>query len=274
MRTTRTLILSLLFVSACGETVSGNGDIVTETFELDAFARAQNHTFSRLSVESGDSSELVVTCDSNLLDQLDIQVVDGALEVRLSNPFNDFDNTDSCTGVVTTPTLTSVLLDDQGGLEVVDSFDGLAEARQDGAGPLTLAGMSGTSVAIIVDGGGPVTIGSVIADDIDIESTGPGALTATGIEAATVKVMQDAAGSVDLDGDATSVDVTKEGRGTIDASGLEAEDVTIDFQGASEVSVFASVSATGTLKGKGRIIVYGGGDVDITVDGQGTVEEL
>ena len=203
-----------LLSSAC---VFGSGDPITVERELAAFDAIDNDTVValRVGVASPGSRQLpgLLTCDDNLVDDIETTVEAGVLRVRALRrrlrPHVD------CELEVTTTTLTRLHVDGPSDALVEGPF-ALEHATIAGPANVTVRGIVGAAVTVDVDGPADVALSGEV-DHAEFVLDGPLSLDARGLRAAALT----------LDGD-----------GPLDARVYAGEDIDVALDGPGDVRVW------------------------------------
>jgi len=197
----RILIASILVVllAACsgpfGDVVTGSGNLVSRSFDLDGFSRIDADSGAQVEVTRGDAFSVDVEVDDNVASQLDLSVTGDTLRIRL-----DVDSQVNITFRVrvTMPELTGVTLD--GGSTLRGELDGESRA--------TLTGTV-DRVTIDVNGGAQALLGDLAAGDVELSANGGARIEVN----ASGRVTGEANGGakITVTGSPTSVDVETDG---------------------------------------------------------------
>jgi len=206
----RILIASILVVllAACsgpfGDVVTGSGNLVSRSFDLDGFSRIDADSGAQVEVTRGDAFSVDVEVDDNVASQLDLSVTGDTLRIRL-----DVDSQVNITFRVrvTMPELTGVTLD--GGSTLRGELDGESLAvNLDGGSRATLTGTV-DRVTIDVNGGAQALLGDLAAGDVELSANGGARIEVN----ASGRVTGEANGGakITVTGSPTSVDVETDG---------------------------------------------------------------
>ncbi len=127
----------------------------------------------------------------------------------------------------------------------------LREATLAGSGSLSLSGMKGLRVAVVVEGSGSLTAANVQADRMDIGVIGTGRLT--------------------LSGKAKSATLTGRGAGSVNGGALIVDDLSVTWESAGDAALGATRTAKITSTGTGNVTVSGHPACTVTNGGNGQV---
>lgn len=128
----------------------------------------------------------------------------------------------------------------------------LREASLAGSGSLTLNGMKGLRVSLVVEGSGALTATNVQADRLDVGAIGTGSIT--------------------MSGKARGAMVTGRGSTSVDAAGLGVDDLTINWESAGDGRFAATRTAKVTSIGTGNVGVTGKAACTVANAGNGQVD--
>lgn len=228
----RTLTLMLALTTGC-VVHTGDGDLATEVRQVPSFDGVANHTRVDVTVvsEPGVAQEVVVSCDRNLLQHIETEVVDGVL-VLSTDVHASIDPRAECMAEVSTDTLFDLVNAGSGRLVVDGELDRLDEVRGSGSGDTIVRGIDATVLEARNSGSGDITLvgeaamlelklsgsGDVMAqdltaDDVDVRVSGSGDAWVHAERRATVSIT--GSGDVHLSGRPESVDQTTTGSGEL-----------------------------------------------------------
>ncbi len=127
----------------------------------------------------------------------------------------------------------------------------LKEATLAGSGSLSLNGMKGLRVAVVVEGSGSLSVTNVQADRMDIGVVGTGTVT--------------------LAGKARNAIVTGRGAGSVKGSALSVADLAVTWESAGDAELAAVRTAKVTSTGTGNVLVSGKPACTVSNGGNGQV---
>ncbi len=189
------LVIPVLLVAGCDdddETVTGSGEIVTETRDVEGFDEIEVIGFGRVLIDVTGSESLTIKGDDNVLPLLETSVSGDRLKLK-APPDTRFDLSEMVVYRVTAAELS--------GLSVVASADISAtnvdaerfEIDVTGSGDIDVIGRSG-SIDVEVAGSGNVDAAKLLASRGDVEIAGSGEVTINASESLDVSI----AGSGDV----------------------------------------------------------------------------
>jgi hypothetical protein len=126
---------------------------------------------------------------------------------------------------------------DGGPVRVKITVPTLRTAWVNGSGVVTIAGMRGAALDLVLQGSGSLSVSGVQADRLSVGTTG--------------------AGSATVSGKASQVTITTRGGGALDASTLATQDIRVSNEGSGDIKAAASRSAKVTSSGVGNIVISG-----------------
>ncbi len=226
----RAFPLLVLGLMACS-TKDGNGVLTTELRDLDSFEAVRNNSSLPMLVEVGPEYAVEVSCDENLLS--DIETILRGDTLELSQPADLVLNPSAtCEVWVAMPAITRAQGSSNGDLMVEGDLAGLNYLRNSGWGDMTIAGVDSAQLRVISQsrgrmllsgladvtslessGAGGIESGELIVANANIVNRGAGDITATVTEQATVLIEGD--GDVVLHGDPDVVEVDDDGCGDV-----------------------------------------------------------
>jgi hypothetical protein len=264
------LIVALaLAVPGCGSTTIGSGISATEVRAATGATALDARMWLDTTVRIGSASEVAVTCDDNLLDEIITEVVDGALVIRERLDLGSVTTNVPCDAVVELPAYERILNGGAGNMTLEGDFAALPDLRATGSGPITGDGAITDLEVLLVGGSGGVELAQVDTSDLEVRQPGSGNIRIDALDAVSVDVDNGSSGSTQLAGSADSaiIDVSGSGR-FLDKDFVAVEaDLVLSGSGTIELTVAERVSVV--LSGSGDVTVYGDPE-DRTIDDTGT----
>lgn len=243
----RTVFLSLLpaIVSGCIviKVQEGNGVPATEEREVGEFSGVMNTTGFDVHVLLGAEASVAVTCDENLIDEVETRVESGVLVVSEAEHGLDtwtiFPHAD-CFVQVVTPDLESLTATGGGDLDLV------------GDGPVSLRAVEAT-------GGGDLLVdASIVTDELDGLASGGGDLLLGVVQADAVHLIGSGGGDISAGQGATErLEVLASGGGSVLVRPLVGQHVEVTISGGGDVEVTATESLDARLSGSGDLTWWG-----------------
>jgi len=205
----RILIATILVVllAAC-TSVTGSGNLVSRSFDLDGFSRIDASQGAQVEVTRGDAFSVDVEVDDNVASKLDLSVSGDTLRIAL-----DVDSQVNVTFRVrvTMPELTRVTLNGGSKLQGELAGENLA-VNLNGGSQATLTGTAGR-VAIDVNGGSKALLGDLVAGDVELTANGGSHVEVN--SSGRVSGKASGGSSVTVAGSPTSVDVEASGGASV-----------------------------------------------------------
>lgn len=146
------LTFSFLLFSCKKETVSGNGNIVTEKRSATNFYNVQVDANSKLTIRSGTQFSVEVKGYENLLAKLETKVENGTLKVQFEKGVNI--NNDNSEVNITMPSLVSVTSQGNGSVDISGNFIGsdIFSITKNGQGDVTVSNGSAQNFKLTQNG--------------------------------------------------------------------------------------------------------------------------
>lgn len=206
------------------------------SFAASGFDKVALRGPDKVIVRVGPAASVSAAGDTAVLDQLEIEVVDGTLRVDRKdreggNGFGWRSREGSATVTVTLPVLTAASVAGSGDMEV-----DRAEA---------------TSFDASIAGSGNLSIGSLTAEAADISIAG--------------------SGDASVAGQARRIDIAIAGSGNVDASGLKSERADISIAGSGNARAGVDGEAEISIMGSGDVEITGNATCDVSKLGSGDV---
>ncbi len=200
--------VALVMLAGCAR---GEGPVVSQTRELDAFSRIEAGAGVHLSVHFGAAAPLVVHAQENIQDKVRTGVRDGVLRVEA---VDDFVVADPVVIDVVIPVLDSVSLSGGAQIEVSGVNADAIDISLSGGSRATISGAAG-SVTLGVRGGAVASLANLDAEHVSIALDGGS--TAEVHASATVNGTASGGAQLRVSGDA-SVSVGTSGGARVDHS--------------------------------------------------------
>lgn len=253
------LLIVLLFVPslACGSlttnTILGSGDIVSQTFEVSNFDRVNLEGFGTVFIEQGQTENLSVQTDDNIMSLLDIRVQGNELKLGLKRGYN-VNPSESITFNLTVRDLNAV--------------------EVEGSGDFYVEPVKSSNLAVSIQGSGDINIEGLIADKLSVELDGSGNIVIQDISVQSVDTSLQGSGDINLEGKADTQEVNVDGSGKYLAGDLETTSADIGISGSAEVTVWVRDELNARVNGSGNIRYYGQPEIDQSGSGSGTITSL
>ena len=240
-----------------GESIKGNGNIMTRTYEVGAFDEISVSLPATINFTTADDYSCVVRVDENLFEYLDIKVKNGELYLcRQEKDRNTRLKATEFVIEVTAPSLEDINLAGSGTFNV-------------------LSPLKAKEMEINVAGSGDVLFEElVVVKEIDANVAGSGSLVFANLEAD--KFDGNIAGSGDLNvetGVVREAEVTVAGSGDCDLS-CDVIDLEVDIAGSGDITAKVSNSIKYNIMGSGSISYFGNPVVSGDKVGRGSVKQI
>jgi len=191
-------------VGAKSETITGSGELVSRSFDLDGFARIDADFAAQVTVTRGDAYSVNVEVDDNVASRLAVSVKGDTLHIRLKN--GSYSN-HTVKAQVTMPRLTGVTLSASSSLHAELAGEDLA-LKMNGASVARLTGTAG-NVSIESDGASQAMLGELAARDVEVKASSANNIQINASGAVTGRA--DGASVIIITGSPTTVDVETDG---------------------------------------------------------------
>jgi hypothetical protein len=246
--------LFLLALSACdlppGGVVVGSGELATEQRSLADFDTLESATFVDVELSIG-APGLTLSCDDNLLEQIETVIEGSALVIR-TRPGVIIDAHLDCTAEVVASSLVALHAAGSGDVACDEELEGLADVATAGSGHVTLA--------------------AITVDDLVVATSGSGNVGSAAVDATTVDLTSSGSGDVALVGAASAIDLVNTGSGSLLTRELVTDDAQLTSTGSGAIEVHATASIDIQLSGSGDVHVWGDpADRSEVVTGSGDV---
>jgi len=237
LRLAGVVALALAVALGVGGCVRGSGNVVTEDRPIDDVERVELSGIGRLEITQGDTTELTVEADDNLMQYIKTESSGGRLVISQKSgtfPFITVDPTATVIYHLTVPSLSRVELS--------------------GSGEIIADGFEADELEVDISGSGVLELRDLVADRFAYDLSGSGRALVTGT--------------------AAEQDIVISGSGRLDAGDLESEEASLDINGSGRAIVWASRRLSVDISGSGEVQYYGSPDVDQKVSGSGRLDSL
>ena len=242
--------LSMVFVLAACNAVSGNGTVTTEEYDVSGFNRIEFDGVGDVVVTVGETESLTITTDENLQELMKAEVNGDTLNIG-QKPNTSIMNPTELLFEVTVTSLEYVSLS--------------------GAGDMTIEALESDSFEVRISGAGDIILESLVADIFDVDISGAGDLTLESIEVEEFSLRVSGAGGVEVSGSADTLEVNISGAGSFSGFDLETVTADVNISGAGSARVNVSDTLDGSISGAGSIRYRGNPDVNVSESGVGDV---
>ncbi len=217
--------------------VKGNGHLKKETRSAADFTSLVSRGPINVKIEKGQSNQIEVEADENILPYIETKVENGKLTIQSKKNVNLKTHSKMIVYVSMT-TIQSLQLSGSGNIETTGNFNGDDRAQ------------------IQLSGSGNIHLSSGSFKDVDFAISGGGNIVAKG-------------------GTANQVSVSISGSGNIYISDIAAENVEVKISGSGNTKVSADKSLSAKISGSGNVFYKGSAkDISSKVAGSGKLIKI
>ena len=225
--------LSITFISCGWRRVKGNGEIATVNRNESNFKSVKAGGSFDVYLTQGETYEIKLTGDENLLQYVETKVENGVLRIRTRKGVN-LRPTEDMKIYITAPRFAELSLAGSG--KIVAETNLTSDAK----------------IKISIAGSGDILMKEVNAPQVSVNIAGTGKVEASGAT--------------------RDVDVDMAGTGEVNIKGLKAENAKVEIAGAGDVWAFASMKLDVRIAGSGDIHYYGNpADIKSKLAGSGNL---
>lgn len=244
---TAIFLLGILF-SAC-EKKNGNGQITSETRQLESFSKVEIAGAYTVYVDHESKSEVRIEAESNLIQYITTEVSNDVLKIDNSQNINpDFE----IKIYIKTPDISSLVL----------SGSGLIEADS----------LTGVNAEVIISGSGLIST-NIIAENAMVLNSGSGAFDLS-IDSQSLVYNTSGSGYASFSGSADSGNFVISGSGSIDAFNLLLNELDATITGSGNMNVNVIDYLKVFISGSGSVFYMGDPDLDVNITGSGTINKI
>ena len=215
-------------------TIRGSGSVEEQAYEVSDFTSVELATVGKLIVELGETEELRVEAEENIIPYLWVGVTNGKLKISDQENIN-LVPTQGIYFYLTVKELEAVVIS--------------------GLGSVELPEMTASKFSVEITGGGNVDIDGLDADAIEAEISGLGDLSIDG-------------------GEVHDQEIVITGGGNYRARNLQSATAEVHLEGLGSATVRVSEQLDVTITGGGAVEYFGSPDVDQDVSGLGRVKKI
>ena len=186
-----------LFITACDPTaITGNGDVLTETRNEKDFKGVEASVPGEIHITRGQTFNVSVKAEENLLPYLETEVKNGSLHVYFSRSVRDVDHLEV---EITMPELKNIQLSGSAELHTHGNFTGgTLNLGVSGSGEMNLDDFGYEYVAANVSGSGKIQIEGAGAEELDANLSGSGMIDAVQFPVKRAEVHVSGSGNIKL----------------------------------------------------------------------------
>jgi hypothetical protein len=262
------LVLAVLFLLsgmlACNITIGngsyssnsirGSGNEVEETRQISNVTSVELATIGTLHLTIGDSENLRIEAEDNLMDYLQTNVSQGRLVIETQNGVN-LQPTRPIDYYLTVTELNSLAISSDGDIETGDLVSG--------------------SFSTSISSSGDMTISSLDCDSLRVQSSSSGNTEISQLNAASVNVTISSSGNVAIrGGQVPAQDIRISSSGEYQANDLASSTADINISSSGDATVRVSDQISGRLSSSGNIYFIGSPSVRVSATSSGKVTQI
>jgi len=230
-----------------------SNNAVKETRNLPEFTSIELICSADLFITQGNTQEVVVEADEELMSHFFTEVENGTLKVYIKKYHKSIH---VAKVYVTVPNLEKVSLVGSGDMTFTDVFKtNDFKIRIVGSGDLT-APLDAKNVEVSIAGSGDVKL-SGVKGNFELGVGGSGDTYASDLQLENCDLSVAGSGDVQLEGSTAKLVVSIAGSGDIDGENFKAVDVQASIAGSGDVKITAIESLSGSIIGSGNLYYYG-----------------
>jgi hypothetical protein len=249
--------LSLLLVMAgCVGIVQGNGDIVTETYDVSGFDRLDVSNAVRVELSQGGGESARVETDANLIRYLEVEVRGETLYVGLN---------DDARGLNISPTR---------GINFTIGVDELERLEVSGASDVAAGPLESGDFALSASGASDVEVEALSADAVRIEASGSSDVSVADLRAEELDTAATGSSTVEVRGEVAGQVADVAGASRYEAGSLQSVEAHVECSGASDAALRASETLGVDASGASNVRYYGDPQISQQLSGASDLERL
>jgi hypothetical protein len=230
-------LISLNAFTQRWETIKGNGVIKKETREVSDYTSLLSKGSMNVQISYGNSNNIIVEADENLLPYIETTVEDGKLTIKSKKNVN-LKSTSKMTVYVSMTKLNSLQLSGSGNINGEGAFSNPGKTD------------------IGISGSGNIKLGFASFGDLELALSG--------------------SGNMDLKGTATNnINAAVSGSGNIECSDISSNDVDAKISGSGNIKVYANRSIDAKISGSGNLFYKGNAsNISSKIAGSGKIVKM
>ncbi|MFA5419565.1 MAG: head GIN domain-containing protein [Bacteroidales bacterium] len=262
-----TVFIALLVTSSALN--ARNSDVLTQERQLPAFKAIKLICSVDLIIHQGNTQQVTVKADSDIIDYIETRVENGTLVVDVNK--NNFFNVHVMEVHITMSNLEQITNSGSGDIEVTGIFKTSdLKVILNGSGDFQ-ADLQASGMELEIHGSGDAQIGG-IHGSFKLDVAGSGDVEASDLQLETCAISGSGSGDISLSGSTVELVMTQMGSGDINAYGLKAVNATVSNSGSGDMVVTVAESLQAKLNGSGDLTYRGEpAKVKVVANGSGEV---
>lgn len=230
----------------------GSGRIESERRTIPAVSRVEVGSGFEVEIELGAAPELLITTDDNLLDDIQVEVDDGVLEIEWRDDASWYDPTEPVRIQLTLPRLTS--------------FDG------SGGTKLRAPEIASPHLELELSGGSSAQLGEVWVDDLEVELSGGSRVECELLSAKRFELESSGGSKFEATGLVPHVAARVSGGGKLLALDLVTDRTQLRLSGGSRAELTVTDRLSIEASGGSQLLLGGDPRVDSDLNGGSRIE--
>lgn len=241
------------FETAWSSGVKGNGDIKTEQRPVSAISQLSISGAMQVEVRVGEAPSMSVTADSNLLNLVQTQVIDGTQKIWVDERWN---SQNPIRVVLTTPSLKEVSSSGSGRLNIQGLNGGEMSLKNTGSRSVILEGQL-QRLEIHSTGSGRINANALLSQEARVRVTGSGSTELGRVNGRELNVSLHGSGSVNAAGQVEKLVAQTYGSGSLELSSVRSQIAELSVYGSGDLHAAVMRSVVAQAQGSGRMTIYG-----------------
>jgi hypothetical protein len=261
------MFIALLFTSSVLN--AGNTDVLTQDRQLSTFTAIKLICSVDLIIHQGNTQQVTVKADSDIIDYIETRVENGTLVVDVNK--NNFFNVHVMEVHITVRNLDKITSSGSGDIEITGNYKTSdLKVILNGSGDFQ-ASLEAAGLELEINGSGDAHIGG-IHGSFKLAVAGSGDVEANDLQLETCAISGSGSGDISLSGSTVDLVMSQMGSGDINAYGLKAVNATVSNSGSGDMLVTVAESLQAKLNGSGDLTYRGEpAKVKVAANGSGEV---
>jgi len=269
-----TALIVSLPITASARKIRGSGEVVTEKRDVSGIDGVELATIGTLYIKIGDTEELTIEAEDNLIEYFDTEVHGGTLVIdknsrtslRPRKPIRYF---------LTVKELKDIEISSAGDIEAPDIKTDRFRVTINSAGNFQAGDMEVRSLDVRISSSGDVDLGDVIAEDVEIDISSSGDVALESLNAKMLIVEISSSGDIEIwGGHVDEQEVTINSSGDYMAKRLESNSAQVYSGSSGDATIWVAEDLDARLGSSGDVNYIGDPNVRERVGSSGRLRHI
>jgi carbon monoxide dehydrogenase subunit G len=240
--------------SAGGDTIRGNGNVVTETRDVSNISSIELAMTGTLHITMGDREALTIEAEDNLMGYIQTDVSLGRLVIKTKQGIN-LQPTRPITYELTVSKLDAITISSDGDIETNN--------------------LNSDSFSIVINGSGNLSISSLDCTSLQVKSSSSGDTVIGKLMAGSISVTISSSGNLEIqNGEVQQQNIHISSSGEYHANPLASTSANVTLSSSGSATIQVSDQLSGTLSSSGNVYYIGNPVMNINVTSSGKAIQI